>query len=301
MPQSQSNSLRSSLRGASGSCGRLLWAADASVSLSDLASGSSLGGRLAELHGRSVLVSTGDQLTAALALIELDGVARRLILCPPDLSAEHLASVSATAEADAIVSDRDRPQLRDCNVPLRVICSPTITPAAGTLRGDRQTEWILLTSGTTGMPKMVVHSLASLTAAIQRGSNPQSPIVWGTFYDIRRYGGLQIFFRGILCGGSLVLSSADEPIGHHLERLAARGVTHLSGTPSHWRRALMSPSARAISPRYVRLSGEIADQGDARPAARNLSAGRASAMPTRRRKRAWASRSMTRTKVFRRA
>ena len=40
----------------------------------------------------------------------------------------------------------------------------------------------------------------------------------------------------------------------------AHGVTHLSGTPSHWRRALMSPSARAMSPRYVRLSGEIADQ-----------------------------------------
>src|SRR5712691_5010458 len=126
MPQSQSNSLRSSLRGASGSCGRRLWAADASVSLSDLAGGSSLGGRLAELRDRSVLVSTDDQLTAALALIELDGLARRLILCPPDLSAEHLAYVSAIAEADAIVSDRDRPQLRECGIALSVICSPVI-------------------------------------------------------------------------------------------------------------------------------------------------------------------------------
>jgi len=37
-------------------------------------------------------------------------------------------------------------------------------------------------------------------------------------------------------------------------------VTHLSGTPSHWRGALMTPTIRAIAPRYVRLSGEIADQ-----------------------------------------
>ena len=37
-------------------------------------------------------------------------------------------------------------------------------------------------------------------------------------------------------------------------------MTHLSGTPSHWRRALMSPEIGKISPRYVRLSGEIADQ-----------------------------------------
>ena len=39
-----------------------------------------------------------------------------------------------------------------------------------------------------------------------------------------------------------------------------RGVTHISGTPSHWRKLLMSGSASGFSPRYVRLSGEIADQ-----------------------------------------
>src|SRR6202035_4834094 len=37
-------------------------------------------------------------------------------------------------------------------------------------------------------------------------------------------------------------------------------VTHIAGTPSHWRKLLMSGAASAFSPRYVRLSGEIADQ-----------------------------------------
>jgi acyl-CoA synthetase (AMP-forming)/AMP-acid ligase II len=37
-------------------------------------------------------------------------------------------------------------------------------------------------------------------------------------------------------------------------------VTHVSGTPSHWRKLLMSGSAAGFAPRYVRLSGEIADQ-----------------------------------------
>ena len=37
-------------------------------------------------------------------------------------------------------------------------------------------------------------------------------------------------------------------------------MTHISGTPSHWRRALMSAAATAMTPSYVRLSGEIADQ-----------------------------------------
>jgi acyl-coenzyme A synthetase/AMP-(fatty) acid ligase len=128
-----------------------------------------------------------------------------------------------------------------------------IAPAAG----GRRTEWLLLTSGTTGAPKLVRHDVASLTAPIRPGA--PAP-VWGTFYDIRRYGGLQIFFRAVVGGGSLILSGAGEAVADHLGRLATHGVTHLSGTPSHWRRALMSPMARAIAPRYVRLSGEIADQ-----------------------------------------
>jgi len=49
-------------------------------------------------------------------------------------------------------------------------------------------------------------------------------------------------------------------VADHLARLAAHGVTHLSGTPSHWWRVLMGPAAQVISPRYVRLSGEIAGQ-----------------------------------------
>jgi hypothetical protein len=56
------------------------------------------------------------------------------------------------------------------------------------------------------------------------------------------------------------LSGAGEPVEDHLRRLAAHRVTHVSGTPSHWRRVLMSGAAGAIAPRHVRLSGEIADQ-----------------------------------------
>ena len=37
-------------------------------------------------------------------------------------------------------------------------------------------------------------------------------------------------------------------------------MTHISGTPSHWRKALMSGAVEVLRPRYVRLSGEIADQ-----------------------------------------
>src|SRR6267143_1406725 len=260
MPQSNQGSLWSRSSAAGRLSERSLSGADGSVALGDLARGSSLGGRLGELGGRCVLVATTDQLTAALALIELDGVARRLVLSPPDLPREHVPFVMATAAVDAIVSDRTAPEAGMPSAGPFVICSPKIAPADFERTERYQTEWILLTSGTTGLPKMVVHTLSSLAGAIQAGSATPKQALWSTFYDIRRYGGLQILLRALLGGGSLVLSSAREPTGDFLVRAAARGVTHMLGTPTHWRNALMSPSARRLTPQYVRLSGEIADQ-----------------------------------------
>jgi len=242
---------------------RFLWGATARVRLNDLPMGTSLGGRASELAGRSVLVATRDQFAAALSLIELDGIVRRLIVCTPDLASDHLPAIVAKAGVDAIVSD-DRRDDDGLDVPRRVPCAGTVSRSKVTVAGCRRTEWVLLTSGTTGAPKMLVHDFASLTAAIDSGPlrrDADADVVWGTFYDIRRYGGLQILFRAVLGRGSFVLAGPDEPIGDYLTRLGVHGATHVSGTPSHWRRALMSPQARAISPRYIRLSGEIADQG----------------------------------------
>jgi acyl-coenzyme A synthetase/AMP-(fatty) acid ligase len=242
------------------STGCFLWAAHAGVCLHDLACGSSLGGALPALAGRSVLLATSDQLTTALALMELDGVARRLILCPPDLPGEHLSELIATGEVEAVVAGPQGAPSGARDVALQVTCNSQIVRGRKFRTRPRPTEWIMLTSGTTGVPKMVVHTLASLTAAINIDPDPRTATVWATFYDIRRYGGLQIFLRAVMGGTSLVLSSADETMSAHLDRLGRQGVTHVTGTPSHWRWAMLSPAARAISPRYVRLSGEIADQ-----------------------------------------
>ena len=241
--------------------GRALHAVEGSTGFDRLARGSTLGSALDELRGRSVVLAVADQLLAALVLIELDGIARRLVLCPADLPSEHLAAVVATAEADALIRDaRPLPALpAECRL---FTADAAIAAASGEVRRqpERATEWVLLTSGTTGVPKLVLHTLASLIEPM-RARPAGSGALWSTFYDIRRYGGLQVFLRAMLGGGSLVLTSSAEPVGEFLARAGAHGITHLLGTPTHWRRALMSPQADALSPTYVRLSGEIADQG----------------------------------------
>ena len=88
------------LKGRTISDGKLL------VSLTDILDYSCLGNRLEELSDSSVLLSTADQLTSGLAMIELDGVARRMLLCPPDLDPIYLQRLMQDAEIDTIVTDR---------------------------------------------------------------------------------------------------------------------------------------------------------------------------------------------------
>jgi acyl-coenzyme A synthetase/AMP-(fatty) acid ligase len=260
MPQNDPDSLWQALSDAANRSDRWISAANSQATLHELNAGSSLDGRLEELRGRSVLLVTRNQLAAALALIQIDGIARRLVLCPPDLNMEHIPYVMATAEVDAVVSDQQDPLRGSSSARCFIQCSPRITPAE-TVQGKRHsTEWILFTSGTSGVPKMVSHTLSTLAGAIKSSDAIAGAIVWSTFYDIRRYGGLQIFLRALLGGGSLVLSDSEESARDFLIRAGSQAVTHITGTPSHWRGALMSGSARRIAPHYVRLSGEIADQ-----------------------------------------
>lgn len=209
------------------------------------------------LAGQSVLVAVDTQIEAAAAFVGLDGLASRLAIVPPDVKQQQLDAMIEDAEIDvALVGASDRRQQFG---PLPSVAIDLADTADGTPSRECETEWVMLTSGTSGRPKLVGHSLGALTGAI--ADLPKNgKTIWSTFYDIRRYGGLQIFLRAVLGGADLVVTSQDEALGEHLCRLGSAAVTDISGTPSHWRRVLMSAERNSMAPSYIRLSGETADQ-----------------------------------------
>src|SRR6202163_3598824 len=76
------------------------------VSLTHILEETCLVGRFGQLAGRSVLLAVSDQLISAIAMTEIDGVARRMLLCPPDLNADHIKTLIEEAEIDAVVTDQ---------------------------------------------------------------------------------------------------------------------------------------------------------------------------------------------------
>ncbi|MBV8975762.1 MAG: long-chain fatty acid--CoA ligase [Alphaproteobacteria bacterium] len=207
-----------------------------------------------KLRDASVLVHCSSALSAALSLLQLDGLVRRMVLCPPGADIAQILQAAEVAQTSVVVSDLyTHPAL--AHLP-HIAADRALSgePASG--KRDRRSEWVLFTSGSTGTAKLVVHTLETLTARFAATSAGS----WGTFYDIRRYGGLVIFLRALLSGATLVAAEPGEAIDDYLTRVRTAGCRRLTGTPSHWRRALISPALSGLELDYVRLSGEIADQ-----------------------------------------
>ena len=134
------------------------------LSLTDILSQTCLADRVRELAGCSVLLSVSGQLLASLAMIELDGVARRMLLCPPDLNPDHIQALIEDADIEAIVTDEPR-RWTDAGVYL-IVGAHLPERAKVAVKNERATEWLMLTSGTSGVPKIVSHTLEGLSGAI---------------------------------------------------------------------------------------------------------------------------------------
>src|SRR5262245_42576443 len=102
---------------------RFLSSRDRRVALEELPGGITLT-PLDDFADRSVLIATKQQLDAALALIELDGTARRVVLCPPDVSVKHIPAIAATAEIDLVVTDGTAQEMSWPAHIRQVRCSP---------------------------------------------------------------------------------------------------------------------------------------------------------------------------------
>jgi acyl-CoA synthetase (AMP-forming)/AMP-acid ligase II len=218
---------------------------------------------MAEAGGAAARVALviSDPVLFMQALVALDGRVAGLMLLSYNLPDDQVAGLARAAGCNAILTNRAAALQGQAGFDGLTIldAAPALTGQAGP--AGQQTQWLLTTSGTTGLPKIISHSLQGLALAVRqtRLRQPETVPVWGHVIDPARLAGLLVMLQGLIGGGRLVVADPAASLAEQVAALVAGGVTHLSGTPTLWRRILMIPEHRALALTQVTLGGEIAD------------------------------------------
>ena len=122
---------------------------------------------------------------------------------------------------------------------------------------NSKSEITIFTSGTTGQPKKVVHSIATLTRSVRIGDRYKGQI-WAYAYNPTHMAGLQVFFQAFENQNTLV-NVFNQSREYVYQQIHEKGITHISATPTFYR--LLLPFEQAYeSVIRVTLGGEKSDQ-----------------------------------------
>lgn len=217
------------------------------------------------MHGKKIILFIDDTLTLVKCLVSFDGSAQAICPISTEISKGDLSQLVSKNEFDAAISDLSEEYLdifADVNIPVFKINEISFTEQPATRSIQQNTAWLIPTSGTTSVPKLVSHTLASLAkSSLRRKKLSTKSEVWGQFYDLTRYAGYQTLLNSLLNAHTLVAFSQKISIEERIVHCAEERVTHISATPSQWRKILMTGEyAKRIPLEHIVLGGEAADQ-----------------------------------------
>lgn len=215
------------------------------------------------LSGKNVALSCEDPLLLIWALLLLDGMAKSVLLLPSTIDEKTRSSFFELASTDVIITD-DVASCAEIGKPVLVVAlneQSHITfnvPARFIGQSINQpTRWILATSGTTSTPKLVCHTLNTLTRTVRKDG--KRTLRWGLLYDASRFAGLQVFFQSYFSRSTLLLPDTSSSLSDQLLFLGRSGCNALSATPTLWRKILMTAQGPKLPMQQITVGGEIAD------------------------------------------
>jgi acyl-CoA synthetase (AMP-forming)/AMP-acid ligase II len=147
--------------------------------------------------------------------------------------------------------------------PIPSLLSPMTPEAAPDAQRPPRQEGrvMLLTSGTTGSPKAVVHTWKRLSGSVRQQARFEGTR-WLLLYNLTRFAGTQVFLQAIMNGGRLTIPG-DRSTAGLLSLMKEEGINQVSATPTFWRMFLFDtkPQQRQeLALTQITLGGEAAPQ-----------------------------------------
>ena len=128
-------------------------------------------------EGSNIVIRSNHTLEILASIISLNGWAKSVHLVPQDI-------VNYVPKKDAIEIEFKVNNIMNLSSPLMINSNSYLT------------EWVVYTSGTTGIPKPNTHNLAGLTRTVKLNSDT-SELIWGMFYSPTRMAGIQVLMQAI--------------------------------------------------------------------------------------------------------
>ena len=185
---------------------------------------------------------TSDIYAFFVNLIKAIASSRPLVLLDSDINA---------MEIDGL--DESRINVAESIPPLSCV---SMDEVVALVQGSKS-EISIFTSGTTGQPKKVVHTVSTLTRSVRIGEKYRDQI-WAFAYNPTHMAGLQVFFQAFENQNTLV-NVFNQPREYVYQQIQDRAITHISATPTFYR--LLLPYEKAYEKVIrVTLGGEKSDQ-----------------------------------------
>jgi acyl-CoA synthetase (AMP-forming)/AMP-acid ligase II len=210
-------------------------------------------------YRRKRLALAGSPASFIRWLVVLDGIADSIYLLPRELSPLDVSQLLAEQPFDRLMGDHPN-SVADTSLFDRDHAHCAAKPELeGSLESTLATKLLLPTSGTTGVPKFVAHTLEELSRPIRRTSG-RGKLHWGLLYDPARFAGMQVLLQSVLNGETVLAPAAEWELTKKVEWLAGHSCDALSATPSLWRQILACPASQLLPLVQITLGGEICDQ-----------------------------------------
>jgi len=186
---------------------------------------------------------------------------------PYEIFLELLHSLLLGCEIELLDSDFSKTEIENLNVPYEAITTSANVRQlalkdyrdlkARMQEGRSAWRLAMYTSGTTGRPKKVLHSMDTLTRGLKTGEKYHDS-VWAFAYNPTHFAGLQVFFQALFNQNTMVYIF-DQGAEAIRETLLKYKITNVSATPTFYRNMIPHIDEGIMGVQKITVGGEKFD------------------------------------------